>query len=52
MWPNVSEYEKSYPTPFQLADGSSASVFSSYNESTVRTHFRWMKEYGIDGVFM
>jgi hypothetical protein len=27
-------------------------VFSSYDESTVDLHFRWMKEYGIDGVFM
>ncbi len=52
MWPDVSEYEKTYRTSFQLADGSPASVFSSYDESTVRTHFRWMKEYGIDGVFM
>ena len=52
MWPDVSEYEKVYPTSFSFADGSNASVFSSYDESTVDTHFHWMKEYGLDGVFM
>ena len=52
MWPDVSEYEKVYSTPFRFADGGVASVFSSYDESTVDTHFRWMKEYGLSGVFM
>ena len=52
MWPDVSEYEKTYSTSFRFADGGVASVFSSYDESTVDTHFRWMKEYGLDGVFM
>ena len=51
-WPEVSEYAKTYPTQFKLADGSPARVFSSRDESTVDTHFRWMREYGIDGVFM
>ena len=27
-------------------------MFSSHDESTVDVHFRWMKEYGLDGVFM
>jgi len=52
FWPDVSEYSKTYPTEFHFADGSTARVFSSRDESTVDTHFRWMKEYGIDGVFM
>ncbi|MDE6854914.1 MAG: xylosidase [Muribaculaceae bacterium] len=52
MWPDVSEYEKSYTTEFRMADGSAARVFSSSDASTVDTHFRWMKEYGLDGVFM
>jgi len=51
-WPDVSEYLVKYKTPFTLADGSPAYVFSSYDESTVDLHFKWMKEYGIDGVFM
>lgn len=52
LWPDISEYEKTYRTEFKFADGSPAYVFSSYDESTVNVHFRWMKEYGIDGVFM
>lgn len=52
LWPEMDEYEVKYETPFSFADGSPAYVFSSYDESTVDLHFRWMKEYGIDGVFM
>ena len=52
MWPDVSEYEKTYPTGQKLADGSTARFFSSTDESTVDLHFKWMQEYGLDGVFM
>jgi len=52
LWPDVSEYKQTYPTSFKLEDGSPARVFSSWDESTVDVHFRWMREYGIDGVFM
>jgi hypothetical protein len=52
LWPDVSEYKKTYPTRFKSSDGSPARVFSSWDESTVDLHFRWMQEYGIDGVFM
>lgn len=52
MWPDVSEYAKTYPTPLKNADGSTAQVFSSWDESTTDLHFKWMKDYGIDGVFM
>jgi hypothetical protein len=52
LWPEVSEYTQTYSTPLKLADGSTARVFSSYDQSTVDVHFRWMREYGIDGVFM
>jgi len=52
IWPDVSEYEKTYETEFINADGSKARVFSSVDESTTDLHFKWMKEYGIDGVFM
>jgi glycoprotein endo-alpha-1,2-mannosidase len=51
-WPEMDEYKVKYKTPFKFADGSSAYVFSSFDESTVDLHFKWMKEYGIDGVFM
>lgn len=52
FWPEMEEYKVKYKTPFNFADGSSAYVFSSFDESTVDLHFKWMKEYGIDGVFM
>ena len=52
LWPDVSEYNKTYPTGLNLPDGSNARFFSSTDQSTVDLHFKWMKEYGIDGVFM
>jgi hypothetical protein len=52
MWPDVSEYEKTYPTPFKLKNGEPARFFSSVDKSTVDLHFKWMQQYGIDGVFM
>ena len=52
FWPDVSDYEKVYKTSFTYEDGSPAFVFSSVDKSTVDLHFKWMKEYGIDGVFM
>lgn len=52
MWPDMTEYEVQYETPFLYANGSHATAFSSHDESTVRLHFKWMEEYGIDGVFM
>ncbi len=51
-WPDMSEYAIQYKTEFVHKDGSPAYVFSSYDKSTTDLHFRWMKEYGIDGVFM
>ena len=52
MWPDVSEYPETYPTGLKHADGSTARFFCSSDESTVDLHFRWMKEYGLNGVFM
>ena len=52
LWPDVSEYQKLYKTDFVYGDGTPAYLYSPRDYSTVDTHFRWMKEYGIDGVFM
>lgn len=52
LWPDMKEYSKLYDTDFKFVDGSSAQIFSSADESTVNLHFKWMQEYGIDGVFM
>ncbi|MFB0908868.1 MAG: hypothetical protein ACI9V1_000282 [Spirosomataceae bacterium] len=52
MWPDMTDYEKKYVTPFKYKDGSSAYLYSAYDESSVDLHFKWMKEHGIDGVHM
>jgi hypothetical protein len=54
LWPDVTEldHDERYATPFKLADGRSAEVFSSFNEKTVLRHFKWMQDYGLDGVFV
>ena len=52
FWPDVSEYAKTYPTGLTNQDGTTARVFSSWDESTTDLHFHWMQQYGIDGVFV
>ena len=52
FWPDVSEYQKTYPTSLTNQDGTAACVFSSWDQSTTDLHFRWMQQYGIDGVFI
>ncbi len=52
FWPDVSEYAKTYPTALTNQNGTTARVFSSYDQSTTDLHFKWMQQYGIDGVFV
>jgi glycoprotein endo-alpha-1,2-mannosidase len=52
IWPDVSEYKKTYKAPFKLADGSDAYLYSSYDASSAELHFKWMQQYGVDGVFV
>jgi hypothetical protein len=55
MWPDLSEYtaEEKHEVPgFTHPDGKPAHLFSSAHPKTVERHFRWMREYGIDGVFV
>ena len=32
--------------------GTQFSLFSANDYSTVKTHFQWMVDYGIDGIFL
>ncbi len=52
MWPDMTEYENKYITPYKNADGSDTFLYSPYDEQSVDLHFKWMKEHGIDGVHM
>ncbi|WP_431262096.1 lectin [Roseateles chitinivorans] len=48
-WPDMREYASGYATAFdRLGNGGPATLFSSYDQSTVDTHFRWMQQNGCD----
>lgn len=49
IWPDVREYTKTYQTGFaNLRNGQPAKLFSSFDQQTVETHFKWMEQNGID----
>jgi hypothetical protein len=55
MWPDLAEYD-----PHDLAivpgvhmpDGSPARLYSAFRKGPVLLHCKWMRQYGIDGVFL
>ncbi|MFI6345791.1 glycoside hydrolase family 71/99-like protein [Streptomyces sp. NPDC050560] len=48
-WPDMAEYAHTYPTDYpDLNGGGPAALFSSWDEQTVDTHFRWMAENNCD----
>ncbi len=54
LWPEVAELgaDERFPTGFRHADGRVAEVYSAFRGATVERHFKWMQDYGIDGVFV
>jgi hypothetical protein len=55
LWPDMSDMgsDEKYAAPgFQTQSGAQAYVFSAQNRKTVIRHFKWMADYGIDGVFI
>jgi hypothetical protein len=50
IWPAMGEYTKTYNLGSRLLrTNQAAKVFSSYDLETVQVHFKWMRDYGIDG---
>jgi hypothetical protein len=55
QWPWLEEYEtdRVYSAGKMVhQDGRPAYVFSSRDPETVQRHFRWMRKYNIDGVYL
>ena len=54
MWPDLREYDQDelFKTNFKYSDKKNAGLYSAYTYKTVERHVKWMKDYGIDGVFV
>jgi len=55
MWPEVSEYARGdlQEVPgLKMPDGAPAKLYSAFRKGPVLLHFQWMRQYGIDGVFL
>src|ERR1041385_6672861 len=54
IWPDLSEFTSGelFPTGFTNGNGQLTKAYSCYLTNTVLRHFRWMSNYGIDGVFL
>jgi hypothetical protein len=55
MWPDESDYAPAdlCEVPgLKMPDGSPAKLYSGYTKGPVLLHCKWMRQYGIDGVFV
>jgi hypothetical protein len=55
MWPDLTDFPESelHAAPgFTDAAGQPMHLFSSDHAGTLRRHFEWMRDYGIDGVWL
>lgn len=54
MYPDLSEFDADElcEIPGMTIGGKPAHLFSSRNAKSVARHFRWMKDYGLDGVLV
>ena len=54
FWPDTAELDADelFPTLMTMSNGTPAKLYGAYKTKTVLRHFRWMHDYGIDGVFL
>jgi hypothetical protein len=55
MWPDVSDYDPRdlCDVPgLKMPDGSPARLYSGFRKGPSLLHCKWMRQYGIDGVFL
>lgn len=54
MYPDLREFEpgETCAVPGMTIGANPAQLFSSGNSTTVDRHFRWMRQYGLDGVLV
>ena len=55
MFPDMREYEADELLPtggFTYSDGREVKVYSAYTRKTVMRHMKWVRDYGLDGVFL
>jgi len=52
MYPDLSEFDDDelFPTEMTM-NGTNAYLYSGRTYKTINRHVKWMKEYGIDGIF-
>ena len=54
FWPDTSELgaDELFNTSMTYSNGSTAKLYSCYNQKTVVRHFKWMQDNNLDGVFL
>jgi hypothetical protein len=54
LYPDLRELDadERCEVPGMTIDGKPAYLYSAYRPKTVRRHFEWMKQYGLDGVLV
>ena len=54
FWPDISELDPDelFDTAMTLNNGTPARLYGAAKQKTVLRHFKWMRDYHIDGVFL
>ncbi len=54
VFPDMTEFTAAelFPTSMHYSTGSTVGLYSTCNETTIMRHFKWMKDYGVDGVWV